>query len=196
MLLHLVSSVPITEPNTNRYIPAAVEWGLRTAYGRGSTRPEDQDHPALGATWHQAERAPGSAHQVRLHLRCHLPRPRQGSRPRPKCNTDAMQRHLDEIALAVEPGAHALVMLDQAGWHTTDKLILPDNITLLPLPPKAPELNPAENVWQFMRENWLSNRIFQSYDEILQHCCDAWNKLVDQPWCIMSLGLRQWAHRF
>lgn len=113
----------------------------------------------------------------------------------PKCNTAAMQRHLDEIALVVDPGAHALVMLDQAGWHTTDKLILPDNITLLPLPPKAPELNPAENVWQFMRENWLSNRIFQSYDDILDHCCDAWNKLIDQPWCIMSLGLRQWAHQ-
>src|SRR5690606_41282247 len=58
----------------------------------------------------------------------------------PKCNTAAMQRHLDEIALVVDPGAHALVMLDQAGWPTTDKLILPDNSTLLPLPPKAPEL--------------------------------------------------------
>jgi len=113
----------------------------------------------------------------------------------PKCNTAAMQRHLDEIALAVDPGAHALLLLDQAGWHTTDKLILPDNITLLPLPAKAPELNPVENVWQFMRENWLSNRVFQSYDEILEHCCDAWNKLIDQPWCIMSLGLRQWAHQ-
>ena len=105
-----------------------------------------------------------------------------------------MQQHLDEIALAVDPGAHALLMLDQAGWHMTDKLILPDNITLLPLPAKAPELNPAENVWQFMRENWLSNRIFQSYEDILEHCCDAWNKLIDRPWCIMSLGLRQWAH--
>ena len=107
-----------------------------------------------------------------------------------------MQLHLDEIALAVEPGAHALIMLDQAGWHMTDKLDIPDNITLLPLPSKAPELNPVENVWQFMRQNWLSNRVFRSGDDILDHCCDAWNKLVDQPWCIMSLGLRQWAHRF
>lgn len=108
----------------------------------------------------------------------------------------AMQLHLDEIALAIEPGAHALVMLDQAGWHMTDKLDIPDNISLLPLPPKAPELNPVENVWQFMRQNWLSNRVFRSCDDILDHCCDAWNKLVDQPWCIMSLGLRQWAHQF
>jgi len=55
---------------------------------------------------------------------------------------------------------------------------------------------PVENIWQFMRDNWLSNRVFQSYDDLLDHCCDAWNKLVDQPWQIMSIGLRQWAHRF
>lgn len=107
-----------------------------------------------------------------------------------------MQLHLDEIALAVEPGAHALVMLDQAGWHMTGRLVVPANITLLPLPSKAPELNPTENVGQFMRDNWLSNRVFRSYDDILDHCCDAWNKLTEQPWRIMALGLCQWAHRF
>jgi hypothetical protein len=52
------------------------------------------------------------------------------------------------------------------------------------------------NIWQFVRDNWLSNRVFFSYDSILDHCCDAWNKLVDQPWTIMSIGLRDWAHRF
>src|SRR3546814_2896072 len=66
----------------------------------------------------------------------------------------------------------------------------------MPLPPMCPELNPVENVWQFMRDNWLSNRIFQSYDDIVDHCCFAWNKLVEQPWRIMSLGLRQWAYGF
>lgn len=106
-----------------------------------------------------------------------------------------MQLHLDEIARAVDPGARALVMLDQAGWHITDKLVIPTNITLLQLPPKAPELNPVENVWQFLRNNWLSNRVFGSYDHTLDHCCEAWNKLVDRPWCIMTIGLRQWAHR-
>ena len=62
--------------------------------------------------------------------------------------------------------------------------------------PNCPELNPDENIWQFVRDNWLSNRVFFSYDNILDHCCDAWNKLVDQPWTIMSIGLRDWAHRF
>lgn len=113
----------------------------------------------------------------------------------PRCNTKAMQGHLDEISTQVAPGAHAVLILDRAGWHTTAKLEIPDNITLLPLPPRAPELNPMENVWQFMRDNWLSNRIFNSYDEILSLCCQAWNRLIEQPWTIMSIGLRKWAHR-
>lgn len=78
----------------------------------------------------------------------------------------------------------------------TGKLQVPDNITILPLPPKAPELNPVENIWQFMRDNWLSNRVFKSYKEILDLCCRAWNNLVEQPWTIMSIGRREWAHRF
>lgn len=106
-----------------------------------------------------------------------------------------MTLHLKEISRTVAPGAHAVVILDQAGWHTSAKLDVPANISILPLPPRAAELNPAENIWQFMRENWLSNRIFKSYEDIVAHCCAAWNKLVDQPWTIMSIGLRDWAHR-
>ncbi len=112
----------------------------------------------------------------------------------PRCTTEAMTLHLTEISAAVAPGAHALVLLDQAGWHLSGKLVIPANLTLEPLPSKAPELNPQENVWQFLRENWLSNRIFSSYAEILDHCCAAWNKLVDQPERIRSIGLRDWAH--
>ena len=107
-----------------------------------------------------------------------------------------MNVHLAEISAAVDPGAHAVLILDQAGWHTTPKLRLPDNITILPLPAKAPELNPTENIWQFMRDNWLSNRVFTSGVDIVDHCCDAWNRLIDQLWTIMSIGLRDWAHRF
>lgn len=114
----------------------------------------------------------------------------------PRCNTAAMALHLAEISQAVAPGAHAVLLVDQAGWHLSKALAVPDNITLLPLPPKCPELNPVENVWQYMRENWLSNRVFRSFDDILDHCCYAWNKLVAQPWTIMSIGLRDWAHRF
>jgi transposase len=110
----------------------------------------------------------------------------------PFWNTEAMALHLAEISQAVTPGAHAVLLLDQAGWHLSGKLDLPGNITLMPLPPKSPELNPVENIWQYVRENWLSNRIFQSYDDILDHCCHAWSKLTNQPWTIMSIGLRDW----
>ena len=113
----------------------------------------------------------------------------------PRCTTQAMALHLAEIAQAVAPGAHAVLLLDQAGWHVSAKLAVPANITLLPLPSRSPELNPVENVWQFLRDNWLSNRIFSSYEDILDHCCAAWNSLTDQPWRIMSIGLRDWAHR-
>ena len=105
-----------------------------------------------------------------------------------------MSLHLAEISHRVAPGAHAVVLLDQAGWHQSRRLVIPANLTLLPLPPRAPELNPVENVWQFLRDNWLSNRVFASYEDILDRCCAAWNRLMDQPWRIMSIGLRQWAY--
>jgi transposase len=114
----------------------------------------------------------------------------------PRCDTPAMTAHLAEISAAVAPGAHAVVILDQAGWHMSKALVVPDNITLLPLPPRSPELNPVENVWQYLRENWLSNRVFRGYEDILALCCDAWNRLTDRPWKIMSIGLRDWAHGF
>jgi hypothetical protein len=111
----------------------------------------------------------------------------------PACNTEAMQLHLDQIAPAVAPGAHAILLLDRAGWHVTKSLKVPRNISLLPLPARSPELNPQENIWQFMRANWLSNRVFKSYDDIVDHCCFAWNTLIDQPWKIMSVARRDWA---
>jgi transposase len=114
----------------------------------------------------------------------------------PRCNVAAMTLHLAEMATAVAPGAHAVLLVDQAGCHMSERLVVPPNITLVPLPAKCPELNPVENVWQFIRDNWLSNRVFGSEREIVDHCCDAWSKLVDQPWRIMSIGLRDWAHRF
>ena len=103
----------------------------------------------------------------------------------PRCNTEAMTLHLAEISTAVAPGAHAVLLLDQAGWHGSRDLRVPENITLLPLPPRSPELNPVENVWQYMRQNWLSNRVFASYSDIVDHCCHAWNVFFFYDWGIM-----------
>lgn len=114
----------------------------------------------------------------------------------PACNTEATNLHLAEIAAQIAPGCHAVLILDQAGWHMSRRRAVPTTIPLIALPPKWPELNPVENIWQLMRDNWLSNRIFTSYDNLVDHCYEAWNKLMDQPWRIMSIGLRDWAHEF
>lgn len=107
-----------------------------------------------------------------------------------------MSLHLQEISLYVAPGAHAVQILDQAGWHGSAELVVPANITLTPLPPQCPELKPVENVWQLMRDNWLSNRVFTSHDNIIGHCGEGWNKLIDQPWRITSIGNRKWTNEF
>ncbi len=126
----------------------------------------------------------------------------------PFCNTEAMNLNLAEIARAAAPRAHAVLLVDQAGWHLSAALIVPANITIIALPPKCPEPNPVENIWQYMRDNWLSNRIFKytppryaafnpsSSPRFRLSSCYAWNTLVDRPWKIVSIGLRQWAHEF
>ena len=112
----------------------------------------------------------------------------------PRANTDAMQMHLEETGRAVAAKAHGVVLMDRAGWHRTDKLDIPKNLSIILLPSRAPELNPVENLWQYLRQNWLSNRVFDSYDAILEAGCDAWNRLTAQPETIMSIGMRDWAH--
>lgn len=111
----------------------------------------------------------------------------------PYVNADAMNLHLAEIARNVAPGAHALLVLDGAGWHDGRALEMRDNITLLQLPPYAPELNPVENVWQFLRANKLAITVFDSYDEIVDKCCEAWNFFANDPKLVASITSRSWA---
>jgi transposase len=112
----------------------------------------------------------------------------------PFADTDAMQLHIDEISRHVARGAHAVLLMDRAGWHTTAKLNVPRNITPIFLPSRAPELNPVENIWQYLRANWLSNRVFDTYEDIIDAACEAWQKLLAQPKSITSIGMRKWAH--
>ena len=112
----------------------------------------------------------------------------------PYADTEAMQLHLNEISRTVARGAHAVLLLDRAGWHTCGHLVVPRNLTLIFLPSRAPELNPVENVWQYLRANWLSNRVFESYEAIIEAACEAWRHLLAQPRTITSIGLRDWAH--
>jgi transposase len=99
----------------------------------------------------------------------------------------AMQAMLDELSTAVAPGAHAVVLMDRAGWHIAKTLVVPRNLTPLFLPPYSPELNAIERVWLYLRERFLSHRLWPSYDDILDACCTAWNKLLDEAGRIRSL---------
>ncbi len=112
----------------------------------------------------------------------------------PFANAEMMNLHLAEISRNVTPGAHAVLVIDGAGWHQPgDRLQVPHNITLLHLPPYSPELNPVENVWAYLRSNKLSNRVFDSSHAIVDACCDAWNWLMEQPERITSIASRPWA---
>ena len=151
----------------------------------------------MGQARYSPKRSAGSAHRLDLHLRSHLPEAGKGRGSDPP----GLQHRSDEHPSGrnrqgSHTGAHAVLLVDQAGWHLSARLFIPANITIMPLPPKCPELNPVENIWQYMRDNWLSNRVFKSYDDIVDHCCYAWNTLIDRPWKIVSIGLRLWAHGF
>ena len=101
--------------------------------------------------------------------------------------------HLAEIGRQVAPGSHAALVLDGAGYHVAKDLAVPRNITLIPLPPYAPELNPIENVWEYLRGNQLSNTVCETCDEIVTACCNAWNFFADDPQRIATITTRSWA---
>jgi hypothetical protein len=112
----------------------------------------------------------------------------------PAANTECMNLHLQEISTQVAPGAIAGLVCDSAGWHQTGgELTVPDNIVLLPLPPYSPELNPMENVWEYLRGNKLCATVWDSYEAIVEACADAWNWFVNDPDRIRSIGTRGWA---
>ena len=110
----------------------------------------------------------------------------------PAANSEAMTIHLKEISKRTAPGRHAIVIMDQAGWHTSNKLGHFGNVTPIMLPPYSPELNQVEQVWQWLRDRSLSNRCFKNYEDIVDSCCDAWNEFVGEADCIRSLCSRDW----
>ena len=113
----------------------------------------------------------------------------------PAANTAGMNEHLQEISAQVAPGAHAVLVYDGAGWHQTgQQLRVPDNITLIRLPPYAPELNPVELVWEYLRANKLCRLVWNSYEEIVLACKQAWDFLINDPDRIASIGSREWAY--
>jgi transposase len=89
--------------------------------------------------------------------------------------------------------AHVVLVLDQAGWHVARALKVPDNITLLHLPPYSPELNGSERIWGYMRSHYLSNRIYKNYDELFEAIKTAWNRLDADR--LKSITHTEWIER-
>jgi transposase len=110
----------------------------------------------------------------------------------PEANTETMNQHLLEISKQVSPRAHAIVLMDRAGWHRSKSLRVPQNLTIMLLPPRSPELNPVEIIWHWLRSHWLSNRLYINYEAIVDACCQAWKGLVDQVERIRSLCSFPW----
>ncbi len=112
----------------------------------------------------------------------------------PYASTEGMQIHLDEISKNVTRGYHAIIVMDGAGWHVANDLKIPNNITLMKLPPYSPELNPMEQVFQQLRKLKLSNACYDSHEEIDNACVDAWNEFISEKGAIKRLASRKWAN--
>lgn len=108
----------------------------------------------------------------------------------PNADTRYMNEHLRFIAQAAAADEHIVLVLDGAGWHTSKALQVPPNLTLLPLPPYSPELNPAERPWRTLRQDDLSNRVYADYDQLFDAVKAAWLKLT--PERLMAIMATDW----
>src|ERR1700709_1554444 len=163
--------------------------------GRSARWAKRQPDPYLDAARQPTHCATRSTLRMCLLVRPCMPCTRcRGGPGVAACQCRGHDLHLQEISRWVSPGAFAVMTLDGAGWHQTGNgLVVPDNIGLLRLPPYSPELNPVENIWEFLRHNDLSNRVFATYEAIVDACCEAWNKLIAIPERIRSIATRKYA---
>jgi hypothetical protein len=93
-------------------------------------------------------------------------------------DTDHMNAFLGVLSASLGPDEHAVLIMDNAGWHRSGGLKMPANVTPLFLPPYSPELNPVERLWAYLKSHYLSNRAFADYDALLAAGVDAWNALT------------------
>ena len=105
----------------------------------------------------------------------------------PRADAGTMRVFLEHFSRQLASDGHAVLVLDQAGWHDERALSRPANITLLPLPPASPQLNPVERVWPYLRERYLSHRLLDDYHALLDATCGAWNKLIDETGRLATL---------
>lgn len=105
----------------------------------------------------------------------------------PMINTDMMSSFFEQFAAEVSSNIHVVMVWDQAGFHTSKNLKIPANVTIVPLPPYSPELNPVENLWHYLRSHYWSNRIYADYDALRIAACDAWQQVCLEPAMLRSI---------
>lgn len=110
----------------------------------------------------------------------------------PGVNAGLMNLFLARFAATLPAQVHVVLVLDGAGWHDPRALCVPDNLTLLALPPYSPDLNPVERVWLYLRERFLSLRALDDTTAIINACCHAWNTLTAEPGRVRSLCAYPW----
>lgn len=146
--------------------------GARVWFERGQRPAGVIDHRYASAWLHAAVR-PGTDEAFALVM--------------PEVSAAAMQVFLDGFAATLPQGVHAALLLDGAGWHIANDITVPAAVSLIFLPPYAPQLNPVERIWLYLRERFLSLRLFADLGAIIDGCCDAWNRLIAEPGRIASL---------
>jgi transposase len=105
----------------------------------------------------------------------------------PHVNTDVMNAFLQQFSDELPDDAHAVMVLDRAGWHVAGGLQIPSNVTPVLLPPKSPELNPTENLWHYLRSHYWSNRLYRTWDELKEAAIIAWRRVCLVPEMIQSV---------
>ena len=98
-----------------------------------------------------------------------------------------MDAFLEQFSRELPDDVHAVMVLDRAGWHTSGKVKVPANVTLVHLPPKSPELNPVENLWHYLRSHHWSNRLYATWEDLRQAATDAWRKVCLKPELVRSV---------
>lgn len=153
--------------------------GSRLLHGRGPLRTAGHNH----AMWAKKGSRPTAVKQTRyewLYLYAAV-EPASGASvalQAPSVNTGTMNVFLRMLGEELKPDEHAVLIMDQAGWHKSKALTLPENITVLYLPPYSPELNPVERLWADLRSHYLSNRVFEDYAHLLKAGAEAWQQLT------------------
>jgi transposase len=146
--------------------------GTRVWFERG-VRPEGIVDRRYSSAWIYSAVRPGTGEAFALVLT--------------EVSAAAMQVFLDRFAATLPQGVHVALLLDGAGWHTAKDIAVPANLSLVYLPPYSPSLNPVERVWLYLRDRFLSLRLFADLDAILNGCIEAWNRLLAEPGRIASL---------